>query len=255
MKTIIFFAFFLFLLPQIDLSAQIVNIEERRITGTNDSTYWYGSLRLGGNLSKVRDDILQFNSTGHIQYKKGKSLTLLLLDGNVLRAGSTDFNKKAFAHLRHNYKIKSYLVTEVFVQAQYNKLLLIKSRTLGGAGLRFRLLKSKDGKQRIYSGVAYLYEENRFLEEVPARNWHRLSTYISFTFRPWEGVKLVNTTYYQPAFSDFSNYRFNTEWRLDTPLGKKLTFFTDFSYRSDQSLPSDAPANTYAWLNGLAFKF
>ncbi|MEO1261831.1 MAG: DUF481 domain-containing protein [Bacteroidota bacterium] len=237
------------------LSAQIVNIEERRIKGTNDSTYWYGSVRLGANIVKVQDQILQLNGTAHVQYKKGKSLTLLLLDGNLLRAGDQDFNENAFAHLRYNYKIRDQIILEAFVQAQFNKLQLIELRALAGSGLRFRLLKSKDGKQRMYSGIAYLYEQNQFLEGIPDRSWHRISSYISFTFRPSDGVKIINTTYFQPAFSDFGSYRFSTEWRLDTPITSKLNFFTNFSLTSDRSLPADSQRTTYAWRNGLAYKF
>ena len=237
------------------LPAQIVNIEERRITGTNDSTYWYGSIRLGANITKVRDQILSFNGTAHVQYKKGKSLTLLLLDGRFLRAGNQDFNEKAFSHLRYNYKITDQIITEAYVQAQFNRLLLIEFRALAGAGLRFRLLKSKDGRQRIYSGLAYLYEQNQFLEGISDQSWHRMSSYISFTFRPSKGVKLINTTYFQPALSDFSSYRFSTEWRLDSPITSKLNFFTDFALTSDHSLPEDAPRTIYTWLNGLAYKF
>lgn len=234
--------------------AQIVNIEERRITGTNDSTHWYGHLNLAANLSKVKDQILQFSATGQVQYKKDRSLFLLLLDGKFLRAGEQDFNRAGFAHLRYNYKISDPLVLEAFAQAQYNKLLLIELRVLAGAGLRYRLFKDKSGGNRIYAGMAYLYERNRFLEGGGETGWHRLSNYISFTFRPWQGVKLVSTTYYQPQLFDLANYRFSTEWRLDMPLGKRLSFTTDFTYSIDRSLPIDAPASTYAWLNGLTFR-
>ncbi len=244
-----------FLFLQISLLSQIVNIEERRVTGTNDSTYWYGSAQLGANVSKVKEQVLQLNYTAQVQYKRGKSLTLLLVNGNFLRAGDENFDEKAFAHLRYNYKIVDKLSTETFAQVQYNKLLLIESRTLVGTGLRYRLLKSKDGKQRVYGGLAYLYEHTRFLEGGGTENWNRLSSYISFTFRPGEGVKLINTTYYQPSFSDFGNYRFASESRVSSPLGKKLSLFTNFTFTIDESLPSDAPTSTYRWLNGLTYRF
>lgn len=237
------------------LFGQIVNIEERRIHGAADSVYWYGSLRLGANVSKVVDQIFRFNTTGHVQYKKGRSRTLMLLDGNFLRAGKKDFNETAFAHLRFNLQIKEPIEWEAFVQTQYNKLLLIELRSLIGSGLRFRLLKDQSQKNVAYLGLAYLFEYNQFLEGFGDSDLHRLSTYVSFSLHPWEGVKLVNTTYYQPAFNDFNNYRLATEWRLDTPLGKKLTFFTDLTFKADYSLPTGVPRNTYAWLNGLAFKF
>ncbi|MEZ4934041.1 MAG: hypothetical protein R2788_18190 [Saprospiraceae bacterium] len=52
MKRVYFLYFALLFLSHQAINAQIVNIEERRIKGTNDSTFWYGSLRLGANISK-----------------------------------------------------------------------------------------------------------------------------------------------------------------------------------------------------------
>lgn len=237
------------------VSAQIVNIEERRITGTSDTVNWYGHVRLGANVSKVKDQVLQFNATGQVQYKEGKNLALLLFNGRFLRAGNKDFNQSWFAHQRYNYKLSDKLVAEAFLQAQYNKILLIKLRALAGAGLRYRFLKSRDGRQRLYAGLAYLYEHDEFLQGAGSADRGRLSSYVSFTFRTPQGVKLVGTTYFQPALADFGNYRLSSEWRLDAPLAKKLSFFMDFTYTTDQSLPLDAPTSTYAWLNGLGYKF
>jgi len=255
MKHLHLIVFFLLSFCSEKMLAQIVNIEERRITSTNDTTDWYGFLRFGATLSKVKDDILQFNSTGQIQYKHNRNLTLLLLDARLLRAGDQDFNRSGFAHLRYNRELSDPLKFEAFAQGQFNKLLLIESRLLAGSGLRYRLLKSKDGKQRIYSGLAMLFEKNTFLENLGEQEWWRLSSYISFTFRPWEGVKLVSTTYFQPQIDDWENYRMSSELRLDMPLGKKLSFYTDFSMSIDQSLPADAPTSVYAWVNGLTWRF
>lgn len=249
-----FTIFLLAFLPSL-LCAQIVNIEEQRITGTSDSVHWYGSLRFGANLVKVQEQILQLNATAQVEYKKNKSLLLLLMDGRFLRAGGKDFNNAGFSHLRYNHKLTDPLSTEVFAQAQFNKLLYIELRALGGGGLRYRIYKGDAGKNRVYFGTAYLYEHNEFTDFTDDRNWHRLSNYLSFTFRPWEGVKLVGTTYFQPQLTDWSNYRFATECRLDTPLGKKLSFFTDFSLQTDKALPRDAPIVTYTWLNGINLKF
>lgn len=236
------------------LTAQIVNIEDQRITGTNDSVRWYGQLRLGANLVKVKDQILQINTTARVEYKQERNLVLLLLDGKFLRAGSQDFNNAGFSHLRYNYKLTEVLVWEAYAQAQYNRLLLIRLRALAGNGLRVRLFKDPPGKNRIYAGFAYLYEYNQFLEGNEDRDWHRLSSYLSATFRPGDGVLLVTTTYFQPQVDRFSNFRFSSEWRLALPVGKRLTFTSDFSWSVDRSLPSGAPQSTYSWLNGLTFR-
>ncbi len=246
--------FTLIVLPLL-LSAQIVNIEEQRITGTNDSVHWYGHLRLGANFVKVQESIMQLNANAQVEHKMGKSLLLFLMDARFLRAGGTDFNNAGFAHLRYNRKLTDLLSMEFFAQAQYNRLLLVELRALGGGGLRYRLFKSASGKDRVYVGAAYLYEHNQFTDETGDRDWHRLSGYISFTFRPWAGVTLVSTTYFQPKITYWANHRFATEARLDTPLGKKLSFFTDFSLQTDKALPTDAPVSNYAWQNGLTYRF
>lgn len=244
-----------FLFSQNIASAQIVNIEERRITGTNDSTDWYGFVRLAATVSKVKDDIFQFNATGQVQHKQPHSLTLLLLDARLLRAGKQDFTRSGFAHLRYNRDLTERLVWEAFAQAQANKLLLIEQRTLAGTGLRYRIFKSSDGKNRLYAGLAGLREHTRFLENNGDESWWRLSSYLSFTLRPWEGVALISTTYFQPQVEDFGNYRLSSEWRLDTPLGKRLSFNSTFSYSIDRSLPPAAPTDIYSWVNGLTFRF
>lgn len=248
-------AFFMLALFPLLLSAQIVNIEEQRITGTNDSVHWYGHLRLGANFVKVQEEIMQLNANAQVEHKMGKSLLLFLMDARFLRAGGTDFNNAGFAHLRYNRKLTDPLSIEFFTQAQYNHLLFIELRALVGGGLRYRIFKSANGKNRVYAGAAYLFEHNQFTDETEDRHWHRLSSYLSFTFRPWPGVTLVSTTYFQPKITYWPNHRFATEVRLDTPLGKKLSFFTDFSLQADTALPADAPVNTYAWQNGLTYKF
>ncbi len=244
----------LFLLFPLFSIAQIVNIEERRITGTNDTTNWYGFLRFGANLVKVKDQILQINTTGQVQYKKDRGLLLLLLDAKFLRAGDQDFNNAGFSHLRYNYKWTEKLVVEAFAQAQYNRLLQIEFRGLTGTGLRYRIFKDESSKNRVYAGSAYLFEHNRFIEVIGEKNWHRWSNYLSFTLQPLKNLKVINTTYYQPQLGDFKNYRFSTETRLDMPLSKRISFAVDFTYSIDQSLPEDAPVSTYAWLNSLTLR-
>ncbi len=241
------------LLPS-GLYAQVVNIEDQRIKGTSDSVHWYGQFELSGNLAKVKEQVLQINATAQIEYKKNRSLALFLLDGDFLRAGKKDFNNAGFVHLRYNHDLTQKLTWEAYTQAQFNKLLLIRQRTLAGSGLRARVWKDKPGKNRIYLGLAYLYEINQFLEGNESRNWHRLSSYFSATLRPWDGALLVTTTYFQPQVSHFENYRLSSEWKLVLPLHKKLTYTTAFIWGKDRSLPSDAPKTTYSWTNGLALE-
>lgn len=236
------------------LSAQVVNIEEERITGTNDSTHWYGYLRGSANLVKVKDQSLQLQGQAKLQYKRDPHLALLLLNLNLLRAGGSDFTRQAFAHLRYNYKLGERWTWEGFAQLQTSPIQLLRQRSLLGAGPRWRLFKSADGRQRIYAGSAWLWEQNVFSEPNAPQAWHRSSNYVSFTFRFGKQTALIGTTYWQPVWGLIRNYRLSTEWLLKVGLTRKLSLTVDFAYGIDKNLPPGAPAETYAWRNGLAWQ-
>lgn len=254
MKRTLILLLFFGLQGNLTVFSQVVNIEEQRITGTNDSTHWYGHLRGGLSLAKVQQQSLQLQGQIKVQYKSDPHLTLLLLNVNLLRAGNKDFARQAFAHLRYNYKLSETWTWEAFAQVQTSPIQLLEQRNLLGTGARWRLLKSKDGRQRIYLGAAWLWEQNRFTETLGHSSWHRSSNYISTTFRPNKKMVLIQTTYWQPVLGLIRNYRLSTEWLLKVDLTKKLAFTVDFEYGIDKNLPPGAPSETYAWRNGLSWQ-
>ncbi|MBK9336636.1 MAG: DUF481 domain-containing protein [Lewinellaceae bacterium] len=202
------------------LYAQVVNIEEQRITGTRDSVRWYGHLRGNASLVKVQQQSLQIQVQTKVQYKHDPHLTLLLLNLNLLRAGNKDFARQAFAHLRYNYKLSETWTWEAFAQTQTSPIQLLDQRSLLGAGPRWRLFKSPDGRQRIYLGAAWLWEQNTFTEPNGQQARHRSSNYISMTFRPGKQVTFIGTTYWQPVWGLIRNYRFSTDWLLRVDITK-----------------------------------
>jgi hypothetical protein len=236
------------------LPAQVVNIEEERITGTNDSTYWYGYLRGSASLAKVKQQSLQLQGQTKVQFKRDPHLVLILLNLNLLRAGGNDFSRQAFAHLRYNYKLSNVWTWEVFAQLQTSPLQQLQQRSLMGAGPRWRLFKSADGRQRAYLGAAWLWEQNVFTEPARTQSWHRSSNYVSVTFRVGKQNALIGTTYWQPVWGLIRNYRLSTEWLLKVALTRKLSLTVDFSYGIDKNLPAGAPAETYALRNGISWQ-
>lgn len=236
-------------------SAQIVNIEEQRITGTRDSVHWYGNLKGSASLAKVEKQTLQLQINAKVQYKNRRNLTLLLLNLNLLRADKQDFARQAFAHLRYNYKISDTWVWEAFAQVQTSPIQLLQQRDLLGTGVRYRLLKSKDGRQRMYLGAALVGEQNQFTGAETKQSRYRSSNYLSMTLRPSKQVTLITTTYWQPVLGLIENYRLSSEWVLKVDITKKLAFTVDFDYSIDKNLPLGAPNETYAWRNGILWQF
>lgn len=236
-------------------SAQVVNIEEQRITSTNDSVHWYGYLRGSTAFVKVREQSFQLQTQAKVQYKSAPHLVLLLLNANLLRAGNNDIARRAFAHLRYNFKMSETLAGEAFQQIQNSPVQLLEQRDLYGVGLRYRVLKSRDGRQRVYAGTAWAYELNRFTEPYGFSNQHRSSNYLSATFRPNAFTTVIQTTYWQPVWGMIKNYRLSSEWVLKWSLGKHLSFNVEFDYSVDRNLPDVAPQETIGWRNGLSWEF
>ncbi len=235
-------------------NAQIVNIEEQRITGTRDSIHWYGSLRGNASLVKVQKQSLQLQVHAKVQYKNHRNLTLLLLNLNMLRADKQDFARQAFAHLRYNYKLSDTWIWEAFTQVQTSPIQLLQQRNLVGTGIRYRLLKSKDGRQRMYLGAALVGEQNQFTGAETKQSHYRSSNYLSMTFRPGKQVTLITTTYWQPVLGLIKNYRLSSEWVLKVDITKKLAFTVDFDYSIDKNLPLGAANETFAWRNGILWQ-
>ncbi len=237
------------------LSAQIVNIEEMRIRGTNDSLRWYGALKGAFHVSKIKDQSLLMHGESQVQYKHHKHIWLLLLNTNLLRAGEQNFVNATFAHLRYNYKLRTPLSWEVYVQQQTNKLLLIKSRSLGGTGLRQRFFINKAQNSRLYLGTSYLLEYNQYTEGTTAQYWHRMSNYLTVTLRNGRtGAMFQSTTYWQPVIGYIKKARLSTECSLELPIGKHLRFSSDFAWSTDRSLPDAAPFQVYTWQNGVVWR-
>ena len=77
---------------------------------------------------------------------------------------------------------------------------------------------------------------------------------MSATFRVGKQNALICTTYWQPVWGLIRNYRFSTEWLLKIGLTKNLAFTIDYSYGFDKNLAAGAPAETYAWRNGISWQ-
>ncbi len=254
MKRSIQLLLFLGVLGSQTLFAQVVNIEDQRITGTSDTVRWYGHLRGGTSFSKVKDQSLQLAGQVKVQYKSDPNILLLLANLDLLRAGKEDFSRQAFVHLRYGLKLNETWTWEAFVQAQTSPIQLLDQRNLVGTGVRWRLLKSKNGKQRIYLGIAGLYEQNRFTEPNGSSNWFRSSNYLSTTFRPSPHITLIQTTYWQPVLGYIHNYRLSSEWVLNLQIRKRLAYTVEFNYGIDKNLPPGGAIETYSWRNGLSFQ-
>lgn len=230
---------FVFLLVSQFVSAQLVNIESKRMQTDSirfvlksDATFSYNN--------NDGDYIYQIEGALSTQLKSKDLKKIFFLIGNykLIRAEEKDFQNSWFAHLRFNYKLSKMLRLESFIQSQHNELLDINSRNLIGAGIRLKLISKEHLK--LYLGNAYMYEEEKSNAFNKRFYNHRHSSYISVsaTFNESK-LNLLNTVYYQPLYEDFGNYRILEQFKAEIPISKSLNLFTLFNYYLDSLTPED----------------
>ena len=111
-----------------------------------------------------------------------------------------------------------------------------------GAGIRLKFVDSE--VLNGYFGNSYMYE----IEKVDTLNQtyynSRHNAYLSLTFNLKNDdsktvLALTNTTYFQPLYSDISNYRVLQELRADVPLNEYLGHSALFDYMYNSFTPTN----------------
>jgi hypothetical protein len=218
--------------------SQLVNIESKRMQtdsirfvlkndfsfsyNNNDGDYIY---QIGNNLS------------AQVKSKDLKKIYFLIGNYNLIRSENQDFQNSWFLHFRFNQKISNLFRFEAFIQSLDNELLVVNSRQIIGAGLRFKFISTENA--RLYLGNAYMYEYEKSDAFKNKDYHHRNSSYLSLTASiPKSNINILNTIYYQPLYSDFSDFRISEQFKIEVPLSKALRFNTLFSYYYDSITPS-----------------
>ena len=245
------FSILLLLLSAKILNAQILNIEQDRIK--TDTTGWAGTLEISFQYIKNTKELINASSHVHLQYKTIRSLYLWLTNYSLAKSGSSNFADAGYQHFRYNYKFRPWMTGEIFTQIQYNNPLNIRLRWLTGAGPRFKMIKTVPFV--LYSAVLYMYEYEQVVKPDLIHKDHRMSSYLSFTYKLKDNFSLINTSYYQPKFNDFSDFRFASHTDMKIKISKHLAFKLSYVYAYDSEPAETIPKFTHALQNTLSFEF
>lgn len=241
----------LFFVTIANLQAQVMNIEQERIK--TDTTGWAGTAQLSFQYLKNTAEVWNAGGHLHLQYKTNKSLYLCLTNYTLSKSAGADYANAGVQHLRYNYKITDWFTAEAFTQAQFNKLLNVDFRWLLGAGPRFKVVKTKPF--RMYAAALYMYEYEELADTTLIHRDHRLSTYASLTLKIKDNLSLINTTYFQPKFSDFSDFRLSSQTDMKIGISKHFAFKVSYVYYYDAVPAEQVPHETHALVNALSFEF
>jgi putative salt-induced outer membrane protein YdiY len=233
-------------------SAQVLNAESlRKVT---DTSGFSGSAKVRFAVKRNTKDFFTLASDLHIQYKMNKNLLLFKNNIEFQKIEGDKFENSGISHLRYNYRFHNRIAWEVFVQGQYNKISLIDFRGLAGTGPRFKLSTAENYK--FYLGTLVMYEHEELADGVtPIQRDFRGSTYFSFSLYPLETISFSSTTYYQPKFSQFNDYRISSQSSLLIDIFKNFAFSIDYIFSYDTFPAVGIPNSQYDFTTGLAYSF
>ena len=109
---------------------------------------------------------------------------------------------------------------------------------------------------KFYVGAAAMYEYENVVDGItPLQRKIRGSSYVSFSLYPADHISITSTTYYQPLFSTWSDYRISSQSSLLVGL------FSNFAVKISHTFVYDAfpavgiPNSQYEFTTGVAYTF
>ncbi|MBA2612394.1 MAG: DUF481 domain-containing protein [Bacteroidetes bacterium] len=248
MKYLILFFSLLFL--QVKITSQVINIESKRFL--KDTNGFIGKADLNFNINQNTSQVISLGVNIHSQYVHNRHRILAIGDLAFIKAGKQDFVNSGYQHLRYNYKLSKLLTWEAFIQAQYNRILLLDRRYLAGTGPRFKLIKQKNF--RAYTAVLYMFEyQSQNNDSIESYN-NRLSSYLTVSISS-KKIEFTSTTFYQPNLANFNDYRIANDSAFEIIITGHFNFKVGFNLLYDTRQPIGIPNLTYILKNGLSYKF
>ncbi|MFW5741269.1 MAG: DUF481 domain-containing protein [Myxococcota bacterium] len=197
-------------------------------------------------------------SSGRIQYRAGRHLTFLYGTGNYTRLNQETSIAKAMAHLRYNYGFRDWIWGELFGQVEHDRFRRLTNRELIGAGPRALVFGT--GDVELYYGTAYMAEwENVNLAEGDTGDaltlYHRWSHYLTLSVSLAEALSAGSTTYVQPRFDRFEDYRILNENYVEAGITDVISTKVSTWMRFDSEAPNEVEPADFLITNAFVAKF
>ena len=281
LRTVLISLFFFFSIGI--LYAQLVNIESQRMKLDKKQFKIRGNVNFnysnynGSTLSQIGTAI-----TTAFRIKKDTTAIYFFTGSyNLAKSKTEDFRNSWFFHLRYNKKLinpdnkkfRDNFRLEAFIQNQNNELQTISTRNLIGAGIRWKFIdyrykqpvqsswelfsrtvnKFKLESFKAYFGNSYMYEIEKVNSTGQEFRNSRNNSYLSLTAN-FTSLEIINTVYFQPLYSDFSNFRIFEQLQMDIPFSEVFSFSVVFNYFYNSFSPSEIKDYNSNINFGLSFR-
>jgi len=242
---------FLFVFLSLTIFSQIVNVEKKR----KNTKGFQANIGFEFNIKDNGKQFLELKNSADIQYSYKTHTLIFLNDIKLLNIDKGSFINNGFQHLRYNYTIKdsSFITLEAFGQYQYNEQKLLQKRIISGVGPRFALARKKNFS--FYFAPLAMFEHELLTDSLHTETkLIRGDFYTNLYFNINDFVAFSHILYYQPAFSDFSDYRISSEAGLNFNISKHFGYKISFVFDYDNQPPENVQNTFWYFNNKLVFK-
>jgi len=233
-------------------AAQIVNVQDLFIN-QSDAGLQLGSVAKT-EIKTGNTDYQYYNLAGVARYVQGRHTVVGTGNFEYAEKGAEPFTNRHFEHLRYRFGLFPPLGLDTFVQHEYNEFRRINLRLLAGIGPTWKAIDS--GQFYLFLGSVYMYEynelgEGEYDDAGQIRRIHRWNNYATFQWNLKKDIKLLTTLYYQPAFTEFSDYNLLWNVNLSVAINPWLSVVLTYNF-SRQNVP---PQGVNPWDSALVAGF
>ena len=231
-----------------------VNIESVR-NNEKDKAFW-GEAKGGLELQRGNVDITSFDMGFLVHFKRKDQHVFLQSKNSKGQQTGKSFKNNSFVHLRWTWMLWQKIGTELFTQLQQDEFKSLKIRQLNGGGLRAEIIKKKNLRLSLGSGAMLDYE---VVKDKETSLFWRSTSYLTFlkSFKKNKKNVFMFTIYYQPLFSDPTDYRINLEANIQTVLISSWNVLIDNSinFMYDTRPPEDILTNDLVIKTSLVYSW
>ncbi len=235
----------------------IVNVEQAIIGQPAEGRHATLDLLANGASGNTEKSSIRLDSLNLWQHEKHTEFLQLQYAYGKSR-GQVDTDS-AFAHLRHRTAVTSTWGAEAFAQIGRNPFARLTRRTLLGGGARW-IMFEENNVSAGYLGLGAFHEKETLTDKLGTTDqthvslW-RYNSYLILKQQINEQVRVYNTTYYQPAFGDTSDYRILEQASMLVKLGDNLDLKISLDISFDSKPPQTVQKRDIVYSTGLEFSF
>jgi hypothetical protein len=225
--------------------AQILNVENLRLK--TDTSGLFGVISLN---SDVNNNINNSKLNINLEYKKINQIYKFVNNNNIISNNNNNILNEGFSHFRFSQRIKNNLLSEFYIQHQYNNKILLKFSNIVGFGIRTKIKYFKNLK--INYGLSLMFVSEK-IDTTFYKN-KVLNNYVSFSWLFNDKIKIISTSYLQYNLTKSDFYKFLSDAKINFYLIKKFSYNLGFYLSYNELKVNNIDNILYGLFNSINYK-